>query len=332
MDRIAGLPASQLRELFNETAAKMNTVPVIIEKDFWVVWVLDKLFSHETLCQVLLFKGGTSLSKVYDVIGRFSEDIDLVLDWGKVTSDAPEKPRDSRTQQDKFNKAMNVLAQEYIRGELLPIIQGVLSPHCECSVDEHNPHIINVRYPALHNAGYLRPEILLEIGPLASWTPSAEFEISSYAAQQFPALFARGSCKVSTILAKRTFWEKATILHQEAHRPADKVMPSRYSRHYYDLALMSMSDIKNEALADLDLLQKVVDFKVQFYPSGFARYDTARVGSLLLVPADARLAELRQDYDKMQEMIFDKHLDFDIIIHRLFELEKEINSFEMGIE
>lgn len=107
MDHVAVLTDQQRKELFAETAAAMNTVPVIIEKDFWVVWVLAKLFSDVRLKSILQFKGGTSLSKAYDVIGRFSEDIDLILDWREVTQQEPQVPRSSKTQQSKFNTAIN---------------------------------------------------------------------------------------------------------------------------------------------------------------------------------------------------------------------------------
>lgn len=325
MKDVAVLSEQQRKELFAETAAVMNTVPVIIEKDFWVVWVLAKLFGDVRLKSILQFKGGTSLSKAYDVIGRFSEDIDLILDWREVTQDEPQEPRSSKTQQNKFNTAINNESQKYIREILLPVISELLEPQCRCAIDKDDPHSIHVAYPALNDSGYLRPQILLEIGPLASWTPSSEFKITSYAAQCFPNVFSVKSCTVPTILAKRTFWEKATILHQEAHRPTEKKMPSRYSRHYYDLALLAKSDIKNEALADRELLSDVVAFKQQFYPSAWARYDLAKPNSFRLMPSEKRLSEMADDYGKMKEMIFAKKITFDEIVKTLKKLEVEIN-------
>tara|TARA_R110000787_G_scaffold274543_1_gene382532 strand:+ start:19289 stop:20284 length:996 start_codon:yes stop_codon:yes gene_type:complete len=326
MDNVAALSDRQRNELFSETAAAMNTVPAIVEKDFWVVWVLDKLFGHDQLKSILQFKGGTSLSKVYNVIGRFSEDIDLILDWRLVTGENPELPRKNKTQQNKFNEKVNLEAQVYIREALLPLISDVLKPYCKCVLDEKDPHAIKVAYPALNQSGYLRPEILLEIGPLASWTPSAVFEVASYAAQYFPNVFGRVSCEVPTILAKRTFWEKATILHQEAHRAPEKAMPPRYSRHYYDLALMAQSAIKDDALADMGLLQEVVAFKQQFYPSAWSRYELAQPGSLRLVPSDSRLNEIASDFGRMQEMIFAKQQSLDEILETLMALQDEINE------
>ncbi|MGF1575145.1 MAG: nucleotidyl transferase AbiEii/AbiGii toxin family protein [Cyanophyceae cyanobacterium] len=325
MDSVARLPDKQRQDLFAETAAKMKTVPAIPEKDFWVVWVLSKLFTDPNLGQILQFKGGTSLSKVFDVIGRFSEDIDLILDWREVVQDDPNQNR-SKTQQVKFNEATNAQAIHYIRETLLPQISQVLSPLCSCTIDTNNPFAIAVGYPSLFNAGYLRPEILLEIGPLASWSPSAVFDVMPYAAAHFPEVFSQPTCQVPTLLAKRTFWEKVTILHQEAHRDLNKPMPLRYSRHYYDLALLAKSVIKEQALSDLGLLNEVVQFKQRFYPSTWARYELAQSGTLKLLPLDERRKEVANDYDKMQEMIFAKHLTFAEIIESLQVLENEINA------
>ncbi|MDY0226208.1 MAG: nucleotidyl transferase AbiEii/AbiGii toxin family protein [Desulfomicrobium apsheronum] len=325
MDNVAYLPDKQRQELFAETAAAMKTVPAIPEKDFWVVWVLGKLFTDPELGRILQFKGGTSLSKVFDAIGRFSEDIDLILDWREVVQGDPHQDR-TKTQQMKFNEATNAQAIAYIRETLLPRISGLLSPLCVCTIAADNSYAISVGYPSLFKTGYLRPEILLEIGPLASWSPSGVFDIKPYAAAYFPHVFSQPTCHVPTILAKRTFWEKVTILHQEAHRDLKKPMPPRYSRHYYDLALLAQSTVKGQALSDTDLLAEVVQFKQRFYPCAWARYDLAQTETLKLLPPDARTKEVASDYDKMQEMIFAKHLAFAEIIASLRILENEINA------
>lgn len=171
----------------------------------------------------------------------------------------------------------------------------------------------------------MRPQILLEIGPLASWLPSDSFVISAYAAQKFPDLFERIECEVNAIVAKRTFWEKATILHQESNRVKEKPLPARYSRHYYDLAIMAKDSVKDEALADLELLEQVVEFKKKFYRAAWAKFDEAKPGSLRLLPPEFRIDELAKDYKAMGHMIFDKQLSFEEIIETLKSLEDEIN-------
>lgn len=103
-------------------------------------------------------------------------------------------------------------------------------------------------------------------------------------------------------------------------------MLPRYSRHYYDLAIMATSSVKDDALKDLELLERVVEFKKKFYPAGWANYDNAKVGTLKLIPPKYRIKELEEDYKGMGNMIFDKHLKFEEIIEILTQLEDEINS------
>ncbi len=326
MDSVANLPDSQRSELFLESANLMGVRAAIVEKDFWVVWVLDKIFSDNKLSKILMFKGGTSLSKVFNLIGRFSEDIDLILDWREVTKEDPQIDRGSKNRQNKFNKQINKEAALYIKNELLPTVSKIVSPLCCCEIDVNNQYNIKITYPSAFKDGYLRSEILLEIGPLASWLPSDSFEIEPYAAKYFPDIFKRAKCKVNAIEAKRTFWEKATILHQEANRKLNKPLPLRYSRHYYDLAVMAKSSVKKEALADIKLLEQVISFKQKFYPATWAKFEEAKPGSFKLLPPNDRINELKKDYKAMEYMIFDKTLTFEEIMEILKSLEDEINK------
>lgn len=325
MDTVARYSAAQRRELFSEAAARLDMTPAVVEKDFWVTWVLDRLFATPKLAQLLMFKGGTSLSKVYGLIERFSEDIDLILDWRVLGGDDPLAER-SRTRQAELNEAINREAQAYIAGPLLANLVAALAGIGECRIGEDDPHVIEVRYPAAFADTYLRPEVRLEIGPLAAWLPHEEGRISAYAAQAFPDVFARRETTVRTIRAERTFWEKATILHQEAHRPEDSPQPARYSRHYYDLARMAASPVKAAALADRELLASVVAFKQRFYPRPWARYDHAVPGSLRLLPGERMLAAVEADYRAMADMIFGAVPNFADIVAQLRALEDEING------
>ena len=147
MEKVANLVEEQRRKLFTETARKMNTTPAIIEKDFWVVWTLDKIFADDRLNKILMFKGGTSLSKVFDLIGRFSEDIDLILDWREVTQEDPEAERNSKSKQVKFNVQVNEDAKVYIRDILLPAVSEIVDPLCSCVLDKEDEFNINIPDP-----------------------------------------------------------------------------------------------------------------------------------------------------------------------------------------
>lgn len=325
MNKVAHLTDKERRDLFSETASRMHTTNAIAEKDFWVVWTLEKIFTDPRLSKILMFKGGTSLSKIYGLIERFSEDIDLILNWNLLTDEDPQEVI-SKNQQDKFNKALNVKAEEYIQNELFSMVVGLLSPLCTCKISDDDKLKIEIHYPVLFADSTLLPAVLLEIGPLAHWFPTSEFEISPFAAQQFPDLFETSICKVKAVLAERTFWEKVTILHQEANRSEDKKMPLRYSRHYYDLAMMANSEVKEKALNDLTLLNSVIEFKQKFYPCNWAKYQEALPGTLKLIPPEFRYKELKADYKAMRNMIFGDYMEFEKIIEILKKLEKEINS------
>ncbi len=329
MQGIAELSGKDRRELFAETAAQKNTTPAIIEKDFWVSWVLNRLFSKPELARQLMFKGGTSLSKVYHLIERFSEDIDLILDWRVLSGEDP-LAKHTKSKQTKLNAAIDEQAQVYIGGELLAQIEALLGGLCQCEVESGDAHVINIKYPAAFPDTYLRPELRLEIGPLAAWTPHETRMISCYAAEAFPNLFQQPECSVNVITAERTFWEKVTILHQEAHRPEDSIQPPRYSRHYYDLARMALSPIRDSALADEALLADVVAFKQRFYPRAWARYDLAHPGSLRLVPDEPVLAMVRVDYRAMVNMIFGDVPAMEDILDILRSLEQQMNGTGHG--
>jgi hypothetical protein len=279
----------------------------------------------------MVFKGGTSLSKVFGLIDRFSEDIDLILDWrllgyGHAEGNDPYQIIQSKTKRSRYNQEMNAKAVEYIRGTLLVQLNRLfaLVPAIAASIDEADPHTINVQYPAAFTASYIRPEVRLEIGPLASWVPSHARTIQPYAATYFPKAFAESDCAVVAIDAERTFWEKATIPHQEAHRPG--TIPARYSRHYYDLYKLAESPVKAAALADRALLDSVVEFKERFYYSSWAHYDLARPGSFRLSPPESQRPTLERDYRAMRDMFYREPPEFDNVLRSLNLLEKEINA------
>jgi len=325
MKAIASLSEQERKELFTETATAMGVTAAAAEKDFWMCWVLLHLFEDDDLNQCLRFKGGTSLSKCYNAIERFSEDIDLILDWTQVTQEDPTEPR-SKTKQNKLNQSINEHAQAYIADTLLPRLTELMGSACELEIDSDDPHTINVTYPKAFNSEYLRPQVRLEIGPLAAMLPMEWCDVTPYAAEHFPDVFEQASISVPTIVVARTFWEKLTILHAEAHRPADKRLPSRYARHYYDVYKLVQTGLYKNAMAQPGLLADVVIFKQKFYPSGWANYDIATFSGLVLQPSADHLASLKDDYEQMQEMLFGDKPSFEDILAALIDLEGEVHS------
>jgi hypothetical protein len=317
--------------VFNAVATKKGLTKAIVEKDFWVCLMLDYLFNKSAYKDLLTFKGGTSLSKGFNLINRFSEDIDLILNWEclGVSKDEPLLDR-SNTKQDLFNKELNERAGVFIKEKLLTELKtglsNLLKTNVNIQIDEKDNQVINFYYPKLYSSNSILQFIRLEIGPLSALSPAEMVEITPYASEVMEIAFKQKSTKVLTVSPKRTFWEKATILHREANRPKEKSMPLRYSRHYYDLYMMGHSIYKNEALKDYDLLNKVVKFKKKFYRDNWANYDQTLVGEFKLVPPSYRLAELEKDYKKMQEMLYGNIPTLNEILDYLKDLEKEINS------
>ncbi len=326
MDRIASASRKERNAIFLETSKIKKISAAMVEKDFWVTWTLGKIFEDEFLKKSLCFKGGTSLSKVFHLIERFSEDIDLILDWRRITSEDVFK--ESNTKQALFNEQLGKQSHKFIATELKSRIQKKVSPICEVSVDADDENCLNVIYPKSIGDDYIKPYIKLEIGPLAAWDPNDIFPIASYVAEANKELGLK-DVFVPAIKAERTFWEKATILHREHFRPETTNTPIRYSRHYYDLYKMASSPVKNSAFSRLDLLRTVVHFKDVFYHCKWAKYELATQGNFKLIPSDSNLAILKNDYKSMRSMIFGDYPSWDCIIDSLGTLETEINKLKI---
>ena len=336
MNGIARMPAAERAEVFAETAARKGLPEAIIEKDFWVCWVLKQLFSIEALSDRLLFKGGTSLSKIFHAINRFSEDIDLAVDYAALgfTGDRdPRKEGISKNKRTAILGEMMAACEQYIGTEFIDALKArceeVMGPAGAWSLDvsEQDPNVVRFRYPTAttKSLAYISPQVVLELGTHAEFVPRDRFTIRSFAAEEFPDLVTDVDVDVVALLAKRTFWEKATILHAEYHRPPEKPLLERYSRHYYDVAMLAKGTIRAEALADMPLLAQVVRHKETFYPSAWAQYARASPGSLRLLPADSRRAALERDYRSMGVMIFGVPPPFNTIMNELRRLEEDIN-------
>lgn len=337
MDEVANLSPEQRAELFRETGARLNLAPALIEKDFWVCWTLGQLFDIPQFRNVLIFKGGTSLSKVFGIIDRFSEDIDLAVDYaplGFVDDRDPAVAQMSRSRRERLLGEMMTACHGYIAGPFIEAMRArcdekiLESAAWTLSVAGNDPNVVEFAYPSAGLAAleYIKPRILLELGTHAELVPSAEYRITPFAADQFPEVFTDPWAGVKAIKAERTFWEKATILHAERHRSIERSMPENYARHYYDMFALARSDVCDSALDNFEILEKVVSHKLRFYYAAWARYDLALPGTLALVPAEERLVELRRDYEAMSVMFFHEPPSLENILGELETLEARING------
>jgi hypothetical protein len=327
------------RDAFAIAGERRGLLPIVVEKDFWVCWTLERLFALPDLGPHLLFKGGTSLSKVYGLIRRFSEDIDLSLSrtaLGDGLAD-PERAA-SNTQRKLRTEALVAAFQETVTGRLLPALREAIAQQLgqerqpgdggwTLTQDGTDPGTLHFAYPRATEGelSYIRPEVKIELGGRSDDWPAEDRTVTAYAAEVLPQM-TPGAVAVRALAARRTFWEKATILHAEHHRPQDKPTGERLSRHYSDLAQMAGTEAEAQALGDLALLARVREHKAAFYTAPWASYDTARPGTLRLAPRPERLAGLRTDYRGMAAMFFGPVLPFDDMMGRIAALEERVNT------
>lgn len=349
MDSFARQPDDDRKALLQEAASRRDSTEIILEKDFWVCWTLKRLFSNPALAPYLTFKGGTSLSKAYSLIERFSEDIDLTIsrsaDFLKETPD-PMDADISGKERARRLKTLGENAQNFVREVALPTLQTEIetslgqSENWQVVLDDEDPdhQTLLFHYPKIFNyndgfpielpfsfgqTGYIKPQIKLEFGARGDITPSEKCSIKPYAAEEFPDMFKSPSVDVSTLAAERTFWEKATILHALHH---GSKMRDRMSRHYYDTFMLDQHGIADKALLNQDLLESVVHNKSLLFRDAKASYDTAVIGSLKLLPTDEQRLPLKKDYERMSEMFMGEYPDFDTVMDGLLKLEQKINS------
>ena len=331
MDTFARRPAVDRATYFTEAAARLGLPPHVIEKDFWVCWTLKRVFSLDCLKENLLFKGGTSLSKAYGLIRRFSEDIDISIrrdSLGFGGERDPANPELSGKAQVRQKEALAEAAKLKIAQEVLPELKQMienqaLGQEWTLTEDKSDPDQQSLAfvYPrtglTLAATAYIAPSVKIEFGARSDHWPAEIKKVQPYMAEAIPDAVQESNVEVKVMDVRRTFWEKATILHQLAHLPADKPFPARYSRHYCDVAEMITLKVGEEAANDEQLLKAVVEHKQTFYRSAWANYPTAIRGTLRLLPPEERVGDLSKDLESMREMFFDQPPDLNQVLQIL---------------
>jgi hypothetical protein len=331
------LPSRERSLYIEQAATRLNISPIVLEKDFWVCWMLGILFQSE-FAGSLVFKGGTSLSKVFGVIERFSEDIDLSL------SPAFLKLPDAGTSRNQANKWMTraeAACTDAVKNQIGPAMEAAVTsvlgngprPWLEFLTDAAtNSPVLLFHYPSSQPKGfdYLKRSVKLEFGSLTDQQPFGRHHIRPWMAEAIPEAFTEWRCQVVALELERTFWEKATILHTEYHRPADKPTPDRFSRHYADVAALAKQPNAATVINRHDIRDRVVQWKSQFFGSAWANYKAAKPGTFRVVPPDQRVPELRRDYQAMRDMYLSEPASFDDILTALSILETRINQITTG--
>ena len=323
---------SEKEAIFNAIAAEWGMTPFAVEKDWWVSRTLNIIFQMDIAAH-LVFKGGTSLSKAWKLINRFSEDIDLAIDKEFFEG---YKGDISRTQIGKLRKE----AGQYTTGTLFAELQEAFRARSFDELDfkvvdsgegDQDPRIIEIHYPNIipQPTAYLLPRVQIEISCRSLREP--------FTPQQFGALvdeyyagrdFAESLFTVPTVNPERTFLEKLFLLHEEFHRPPEKMRVDRLSRHLYDIHHLTKAGIAERAISDKELYETIVAHRYKFSRVGDVDYNLHHPKTLNPIPVEEKMAEWKADYAKMmEEMIYEENkTSFDDLINNLSELRSKLQS------
>ena len=332
------LPAEERALYLREAAVRLNMPPVIVEKDFWVCWTLRELFSLPDVGEALTFKGGTSLSKVWGLIERFSEDIDLTIDRDFLGFGGDRDPEAAPSAKQRNNrlKELKAVCQKYVGQTMLPTLDAHLRAALPAGdwalrLDESDPdsQTIQFQYPVgIQPEGgfYVQPVIKIELGARSDTWPSEPAVTRPFLIEALGTAVDPFDCPVRVLSAERTFWEKALLIHEETFRPADKPRRARMARHYYDLWCLINKGVAAKAAEDRELFDRVAAHRQVFFRLTWVDYSTVHRGDLRLMPAAGDVQAWKQDYEWMQTAMFlDEPPPFEQILDGVRKFEEEFN-------
>jgi predicted nucleotidyltransferase component of viral defense system len=316
-----------LNQVNNQTGLPVQA----IEKDWWVTMVLNAIFTSK-YAQNFVFKGGTSLSKAYNLIERFSEDIDLAIDRNFLGFEGEL----TKTQIKKLRKVSGSFIINELKTELNIRLQelGIPAEFYTLTTDENiddtsDPHTIELEYKTIVEQGdYLPQRVLIEIGARSLIEPSEEKGIKSIIGETYPDQpFTIKPFDVNVVIPTRTFLEKVFLLHEEFLKPIDKIRYKRLTRHLYDIERLMDHPFGEQALQDKELFQTIVNHRIKYTPVRGISYDLHTPKTLNFIPPPEVIDLWRNDYQEMKiNMFYGKVLEFDELLSRLEELKKRFNE------
>ena len=313
------------------TSVRLGIATVSVEKDFWVCWTLREMFTLPEWGPQLTFKGGTSLSKAWKLIDRFSEDLDIVIERKFLGFEG------SALSRNQVEKLKNVCSKR-IKEDLLPTLHSRIAramPKGEKwtlelagkNVDPDQQTLL-FTYPSVlpEKQTYVARSVKIELGARSETEPAEEPTIQPFVVDDANEALGPSAFTVKTVAARRTFWEKAMLLHEEYHRPAGKPIKPGLSRHYYDLWSLIEKGIAAEAVADSSLFERVALHSKSFFRQTWLDYETLKRGTLRMVPPASRLGKWRGDYEAMRgEMFLSEPPEFDEILAAVKKFESSFN-------
>jgi hypothetical protein len=328
--------------LFSATAQRLGTTPQNVEKDFWVCWTLDALFNGLGDGPRLLFKGGTSLSKAFGLIQRFSEDIDVTVfrdDLGLPAS-VDKLAALSAKKRSAALDAIKEACEAHINGPLAERLATICAETCAraglgqgaitVKADAHDQQTLLLVYPSITpDDAYIAKSVKIESGAKSALDPNSVRTVVPYVDADAVDLDLAVP-GVIVVDAERTFWDKVVILHGLRRwfeiRGQLRGDGQRISRHYYDLFRLLQSEIGQVALANRALGEDCVAHARMFFNRPDFDLATAQAPTFALCPEGGMTDALRQDYRAMSAMIFGEPPEFDVVIEAIAALEAELNA------
>ena len=338
------LSADEREAALQTVSARLEIDALSVEKDWWVTAVLCALF-RTSFAPYLLFKGGTSLSKGWQLINRFSEDIDISLgrEWF-AEQGCTCAVGGNKTQREKLRKRSREVVHTLLAGELkeqlialginafevVPVTTQIRDGHLVPIDSDKDPAVLYVKYHptvASLQPDYILPAVKIEVSCLSLKEPFAPRAISSLVHETFDDLDNEISSTINTVSPERTFLEKAFLLNEEFQKT--KPRTQRMSRHYYDLEKMMDTEFGCKALQNQELYNRIIDHRKQFYNLHYVDYETNRANKICFYPPQELMEAFRADYaDMTKTFIFKEAPTFDQLMQRIAELQGRFRDME----
>jgi len=323
------LPDNTKLNAYTETGRRMGLPTVAIEKDWWVVHTLSLIFSMKCASS-LIFKGGTSLSKGWNLIQRFSEDIDLALNREYLGFKGElEKAAIRRLRKKSFEYLTTIFLEELKEKFNAAGFNNVELKYHKVINHDQDPVIIEIYYPKLtEKDNYLKPGVLVEIGSRSLIEPNTIKTFATMVAENYTTQpFADKPINIPIANPGRTFLEKIFLLHEEFQKPGKKVRIDRLSRHLYDIEKLNQTEFAAMALENGDLYNTIVIHRSKFNPVSGVDFANHQPNKIAFIPPEHLLVDWETDYKQMQEnMIYGETLPFTKLINKLKELQAKINT------
>jgi len=329
------LKPEEKRIIFEQIAAKLNIPASAVEKDWWVVQTLDVIMQMDVAPHIL-FKGGTSLSKAWNIIERFSEDIDLALNKSFLGI--------TECHTLKQVKRLRSKTRKYVNDTFIPELQdsflcaGYTEVHIALNQEDGKnlePVQILISYKNIADTtNYTKPNVKIEIGSRSLREPFTNRKFSSLVGEHYSEKpFADKPITVPSVNPERTFLEKLFLLHEEFQKPSTEIRVNRLSRHLYDIEKLMQTKFAAIALADINLYNEIIQHRSIYTKISSVDYKLHQPKSLNPIPPNTVINEWKKDYQRMQEaMIYGESLSFDALIEKISELKAAINSLPPTIK